>query len=791
MKNQHLDIKEDNLRYQIGENELQLKDYFLIIRIHLKKIILIFILFLLVGVYSTFSKVPKYRSTASVIISQKPGSQSLEGFASANRTNQLMNNKMSLLKSRALMKLVVEQFWESERKNNMFLFGTRKYFPKGQTIRTIIKEIFTLGLYDVNEAYKSITLSGPYTDEIGDQYARALQSSLNVYRQGNTNIINISYISTNADEARRIANTIVRKFIEKDKEWTNKYATNSIAFLDSLVIIQENKIEENDNKKMKYMFDNNLYSMESNSDVIISQINSYEMELYNIENEIKTNQLNVEFLKSKFSDIELNLASQLLNNINIQLVSLRNEIANIESQIALNSIKYGAKHGSVIELNDRLKILKTEIEKKVYLLLQKGIKPNDPLESREEHISQILDLENKLITLKLGKKQTEDMIELFKNKLNTIPETNIILERMSREDEILNSHYQLLKQTLETAKLNNIIEKGDVQIVDLAKKANTPFTPNHQRDIVMFCFFGIGLALVTVFLIEFIDNTIKTIDEIEKYNKNVIGVIPAIGKMNTQGILNRYFDTKSTISLGGEKGIKRKIITRDSPKSPISESYRGLRTNLLLSNDKNIKSILVSSAGPGEGKTTTVSNLAITFANLGRKTLLVDTDLRRPVIHSVFNVKREPGVTDYLSSRTDDYHSLIKKSEIENLDLMTSGVIPPNPSELLGNIRMAEFIKKLEMDWDIVLFDSPPLVAVTDATMITREIDSIVLVIKAGQTDKKAFHHTMANLNNINAPLDGIVMNAVTSKSNYGSYYYYYYHQYYHYYSSDENDPET
>ena len=103
---------------------------------------------------------------------------------------------------------------------------------------------------------------------------------------------------------------------------------------------------------------------------------------------------------------------------------------------------------------------------------------------------------------------------------------------------------------------------------------------------------------------------------------------------------------------------------------------------------------------------------------------------------------------------------------------------------------MSTFIKKLESEWDMVLFDSPPLVAVTDATMISKEIDSIILVIKAGQTDKKAFHHTMANLNNINAPLDGIVMNAVTSKSNYGSYYYYYYHQYYHYYSSHENQDE-
>ena len=271
----------------------------------------------------------------------------------------------------------------------------------------------------------------------------------------------------------------------------------------------------------------------------------------------------------------------------------------------------------------------------------------------------------------------------------------------------------------------------------------------------------------------------------------MIGVIPAIGKINTQGFFHRILQNKTFTSLGGEKGIKRKIITRDNPKSPISESYRGLRTNILFANTKEMKSILISSAGPGEGKTTTVANLAITFANLGKNTLLVDTDLRRPVIHSVFNVKREPGVTNYLSGQTSDYQSLVKKSEIENLSLMTSGLIPPNPSEMLGSDKMSKLINLLESEWDMVLFDSPPLVAVTDATMISKEIDSIILVIKAGQTDKKAFHHTMANLKNIEAPLDGIVMNAVTSKSNYGSYYYYYYHQYYHYYSSNDNDSES
>ena len=211
---------------------------------------------------------------------------------------------------------------------------------------------------------------------------------------------------------------------------------------------------------------------------------------------------------------------------------------------------------------------------------------------------------------------------------------------------------------------------------------------------------------------------------------------------------------------------------------------------MLYSTSKEIKSILVSSAGPGEGKTTTVANLAITYANLGKKTILVDTDLRRPVVHKVFNLDREPGVTNFLAGQTDEIATLVKKTDIENLSIITSGVIPPNPSEILGSQRMIDMLKKLESEWDMVLFDSPPLVAVTDANMISREIDSIVLIVKVGQTDKKAFHHTISNLRNINAPLGGIIMNAVTNKGSYGSYYYYYYHQYYNYYGTEKENQE-
>ncbi len=790
MKNQHLDYRSDNANYQSSDDELYLKDYVIILRIHLKKIITIFLIAFFLGVYSTYSKTPKYRATATVMVTQKPGSQSLQNFSNSDNSGQI-NNKILLIKSRGLLESVVKDYWESSRRNNMFLFNTRKFYPKGQKIRTLVKEILTLGLFDAEKFNETKVYDEPFSEEIGEKYTKSLQRNLKAGRSGGTNMIWIAYESKNADEARRIVNSIVRRFVQKDKEWTNKYAINSISFLDSLVTLQEKKIELSDNKKMRFMLENNLFSMEANSEVIISQINDYEMQIYDINTKLSIQQKQIDLLKSKLSEQELNLKSSLMDNINIQLSSLRQEAGRIESQIALNSGIYGSEHGSVTELYEKHALIKEEINKKATLLIEKGITTDDPLLMRNGQISQILSLESSMAALKLNKDQNEKMLDLFKKKLNSIPENNMMMERMKREDEVLNEHYQQLVKTLETTKMNNVIEKGDVQIVDLAKKPSNPFTPNHKRDIIIFCFIGLGAALAIVFLIEFIDNTIKTIDEIEKYDKSVIGVIPAIGKISSQGILSRYLESRSFTVLGGEKGIKRKIITRDNPKSPISESYRGLRTNILLTNTKDIKTILVSSAGPGEGKTTTVANLAITFANLGRKTLLVDTDLRRPVIHSVFNVKREPGVTNYLSGQTDDYQSLVKSSEIENLSLLTSGLIPPNPSEMLGSKKMSQFIKKLESDWDMILFDSPPLVAVTDATMISKEIDSIILVIKAGQTDKKAFHHTMANLKNIDAPLDGIVMNAVTSKSNYGSYYYYYYHQYYHYYSSFNDKNET
>ena len=757
---------------------LTLQDYLIILRIHWKKIVSLSLLSLFIGIYYTYNIPPKYQATATIEIREKTEENLVLDFSGTRNQNKLIN-EIQVIRSRALAKKVVKKLWDSNRRNNLHVFGTRVFYPKGQRLRTIIKELFSLGLYDVrsNMPNKYDML---YDDSIGDKFADNIRNSLLVNNIRNTNILQLTFSGPNADESRRIANMIANTYVGYDIERSKQKALRSLNFLDTLVKEQEEKIEYKERKVRDFKLSNNMYSLDGDASSIISQLNTYEGELYNLRAEINIRKEKTEILSSKLTEEEKTLTDALINDINNQLISLRMEIGRLEIQIVQGSNTYGQDHGAVVELKNKLKGLKTQLNDKVNVLINQGVTVQDPLKSRQNMITQLLNLDSEIISYQLRDSEINKMITFFSRKLNDLPEKQMELARLTRDADILNQNYSFLRKRLEEAKLNVAVQAGNAVLLDYARTPTSPIGPNHNRNILLCVFLGFFGSLLIVFIIEFLDNTLKTIDEIEKYDLTVLGIIPAIGQSNKK-------DNHRNIN-GSTKTIKRRLITKEDPKSPISEAYRSLRTSMLYSSSKKIKSILVSSAGPGEGKTTTVANLAITYANLGKKTILVDTDLRRPVVHKVFNLDREPGVTNFLAEQTNDISELVNETEIENLSVITSGIIPPNPSEMLGSKRMINFVKLLEEKWDMVLFDSPPLVAVTDANMISQEIDRIVLIVKVGQTDKKAFHHTINNLNHINAPIGGIIMNAVTNKSSYGSYYYYYYHQYYNYYGTDKEE---
>lgn len=217
---------------------------------------------------------------------------------------------------------------------------------------------------------------------------------------------------------------------------------------------------------------------------------------------------------------------------------------------------------------------------------------------------------------------------------------------------------------------------------------------------------------------------------------------------------------------------KRKLITFFDPKSPISEQYRTIRTNIEFSSiDEDMQAIMVTSAGPSEGKSTTAANLAVVFAQQEKQVLLVDADLRKPTVHYTFNLTNTFGLTSVLSKQMQLVEA-VNESEVENLGILTSGPIPPNPAELLGSKAMNHFLAEARHHFDVIIFDTPPMLAVTDAQVLANKCDGSILVVYSGKTEMAEAQKSKELLKAVKSKLLGVVLNHKKLRSS--DYYYYY-----------------
>lgn len=221
---------------------------------------------------------------------------------------------------------------------------------------------------------------------------------------------------------------------------------------------------------------------------------------------------------------------------------------------------------------------------------------------------------------------------------------------------------------------------------------------------------------------------------------------------------------------------KRPIITDINPKSPISEAYRALRTNIEFSAvDEQLKVIMLTSAGPGEGKSTTAANLAVAYAQADKKVLLIDADLRKPTMHHTFLKTNRRGLTNIIAGQGSS-KEIIMETDINNLDLLTSGPVPPNPSEILGSKRMNAILEELKLIYDVIIIDTPPALAVTDAQIVATKCDGVILVVDSGKVKREAAIKVKANLEHVKARILGVVLNNLDRKNSDAYYYYYYYY---------------
>ncbi len=296
-----------------------------------------------------------------------------------------------------------------------------------------------------------------------------------------------------------------------------------------------------------------------------------------------------------------------------------------------------------------------------------------------------------------------------------------------------------------------------------------PFAPSRLRNLVLGgilgLFLGGALAIGRVRL----DHRLNRPDDLKEFSAPLIATIP-----NTNELIERDFDGQDTVTVDG-RDVDSHLVALLNPMAAASEAYRGLRTSVQFSRpDVMVKTILVTSANPSEGKSTTAANLALVMAQAGRRVLLVDGDLRKPTAHRKFGVAREPGLVQMLFEETPTTFDDLPEPA-DDLYVLTAGRIVPNPSELLGSKRMRDLINQMRDQFDIVIFDAPPVLAATDAVLLSTQADATLLVARAGQTRDYEIQSALQELGGVGASVIGTVLNGFDVSKSYGYKYKYAY----------------
>jgi tyrosine-protein kinase Etk/Wzc len=460
--------------------------------------------------------------------------------------------------------------------------------------------------------------------------------------------------------------------------------------------------------------------------------------------------------------------------------SLRKRLLDLQMEATQLSIKgYPPEHPQIATLNRRIDVTKAKLSEELYNITRDN-RP-EPMPEMSSLLAQIPPLQIELISIEARERGIRQFIDSYEASLAKLPYKELELTRLLRAKDVNENIYKMLLEKFEEAKITEAGKIGNVRVIDPAKEPLRPIKPRKALNLLIGLVVGLVLGVGLSFFLDSLDNSVKTAEEIENtYGIPVLGLIPNIQDQAGRGHRKNGEDEIMRIS--------STLVTKYTPRSPVSEAYRAIRTNIQFSKiDAPLKSLVVTSAAPSEGKSTTAANLAFTTAMAGARTLLIDADLRRPVVHSLFGLEREPGMTNILVERLP-LEQVIKPSGVENLDILTCGAIPPNPSELLGSQRMRALVAQLKGRYDLVIFDSPPAITVTDTAVLSSQVEGVVMVILSHGTDRRALARAKNLLTNVGANILGAILNRI-DLSGIGSSYDYYYHYHYYYYSDE--DPKS
>jgi capsular exopolysaccharide synthesis family protein len=369
--------------------------------------------------------------------------------------------------------------------------------------------------------------------------------------------------------------------------------------------------------------------------------------------------------------------------------------------------------------------------------------------------------------------------KVLENMIPRIPELankNLEYERLAQETQHIRTQFNKLRER--EFEIRTVLSRSSGQVERRSAVVPLPFGPTGQQIRTWLNFvIGAGLGFLVSFCLalmwEMMDTSIRSIEDVtEHIGLEVMGTIPRMRFGRPRGSRKKRGTYVTSVD---EEQIDACIVTQHDPKSPISEAYRTLRTNFQFATlQSKPRTVMVTSAVPGEGKTTTAVNMAVTISDRGMRVLLVDTDLRRPNVHRVLKMERGPGLADILREGIDPAR-VIRPTRVQNLWIVSSGRVPPNPSELIGSERMGQVIRHLGASFDLVVCDAPSILVVTDPVLLSTHVDTVVLVVSANNARRETIQRACKLLQTANAHIAGVVLNGLEVTRRHYYYYYYYY----------------
>jgi capsular exopolysaccharide synthesis family protein len=728
------------------EQQIDIRNYLQVMMKRRWTIISVFtVIFVSVFIY-TLTATPIYQSSVRLVIEKEnPNVVSIQEVMSVDAsTTDYYITQYKIIESRTIAREVI---------NRLNLADSEEFNPKPQkTMLSNIKQSIKDIKGSIQNTLLSIFRTGKQekpvdTKDSDAQLVSAFLSRINVTPIRNSRLVDLQFMARDPELAALAVNTLADVYIEKKLETKLKAVKNAVLWLHDRVDEERQKVEIAERKLLKYKEKKGIFT-DFSSDVEkitaqkLARLNAQviDAEAHRVEAETRYKQA----LALKKNPDMLDSIPEVLRNDLIR--EIKQMEVNLYKRISELSKKYGKNHPKMIAVQSEIDSLNDRKLKEIQRVINS---------LRNEY--QVALAKEKTLLQALSKQKKESM------ELN---QKSIQYGVLQREAESARHMYELLIKRFKETSLTEDMKTGNVRIVDPAETPKYPIRPRKKLNIFLGIVFGLFMGIVVAFTFEFLDNTLKSPEDIRNYlNVPYLGPVPSFD-IDRDDIENP------------------ELITQYSPKSTASESYRGIRTSLLFSSaDRPPKVILVTSAGPSEGKTLTSTNLAITMAQAGSRVVIVDCDMRKPKVHKMFGIGRDKGMSSVLVSNELEsiLQDVIIHSDIPNLDVIPCGPIPPNPSEIIGSQKMSRIMEKLQEQYDRIIVDSPPITAVTDSAVLAKFVDGVMLVVHAGVTPRQVVKTGLEQVQGVDANVLGAVLNDVDT----GKESYYYYQYYYYYYGED------